>query len=47
MDNKIKDKEQGLELDKKAEEIKEEARELSDEKLEHIAGGTTPIIRPF
>ena len=47
MDGKIKNKEQDLELEKKAEEIKEEGREVSDEKLENIAGGTTPIIRPY
>lgn len=32
---------------KLTEEIKEEGREVSDEKLENIAGGTTPIIRPY
>ena len=32
---------------KLTEEVKEEGREVSDEKLENIAGGTTPIIRPY
>ena len=47
MDNKIKNSEQSLEPEKKIEETKEEIREVPDEKLENIAGGSTPIIRPF
>lgn len=47
MDCKFKNKEQSFELEKKAEEVKEEVREIPDEKLEDVAGGTIPIISPW
>ena len=47
MDDKNKDKEQILDPERNAEEAKDEAREIADEVLEGVAGGTTPIIRPF
>jgi hypothetical protein len=47
MDATMENKEQGLKLEEKDEQAKEEVREIPDEKLEHVSGGTTPIIRPF
>lgn len=47
MDCKFKNKDKGFELEKKAEEAKEEVREIPDEKLEDVAGGTTPVISPY
>ena len=47
MDDKIKNKEQGLKPEEKAEELKQEIREIPDEMLENIAGGSTPIISPY
>ena len=47
MDGTMKNKELGLEPEVKDEKAKEEVREIPDEKLEHVSGGTTPIIRPF
>ena len=47
MDDKIKNKEQFLEHEQKTEKSKDEVREISDQRLEDIAGGTTPVIPPF
>lgn len=47
MDDKIKNKEQGLKPEEKAEELKQEIREIPDEMLENVAGGSTPIISPY
>ena len=47
MDDKIKNNEQGLKPEEKTEELKQEIRELPDEMLESIAGGSTPIISPY
>ena len=41
--NKVKD----MTPEEKTEESKEEARELNDEVLENVAGGTIPIIDAF
>jgi hypothetical protein len=47
MDSKLKDKEQVLEPEEKNEKLEDEPREVPDKELEGIAGGTTPIIKPF
>jgi hypothetical protein len=44
-DEKSKDTNPALE--QKPEVKEEDAREIADEKLEKVAGGTVPIIKPF
>lgn len=44
----MEDKKKDVALEQtREEEEKEEVRELLDEQLEDIAGGTTPTIRPW
>ncbi len=42
-----KNKDMNPVLEQKPEEKEEDVREIADEKLENISGGTTPIVRPF
>lgn len=42
-----KNKDMNPALEQKPEEKEEDAREIADEKLEKVAGGTVPIIKPF
>lgn len=46
-ENKKKDQGKDVTTEQKLEEAKKDGRDLADEQLDGVAGGTTPIISPW
>ena len=46
-EKKQKDQTKDMALEQKLEEKKQDGRDLADEQLHGVAGGTTPVIPPW